>query len=244
MTTTPSPEGLSIKLENDWRWLVSHIVLLLVLAGAVTGGIYLVDGLLAKRAAENDARWKAILGLQQQQTISLQKQITTEEAQWQKIQAQLLQQNSQLAAEVVARDKQTAEQVQHDKNLNASQAAERLATLTQAQPSEVVVNGNSLDIDLPTSTRIIGDLDLLGGTQADLAATKQQLTNETTLYTNSQADLAEQKKLVANTQTLVTDTQQQCKAEVKALKAKQRKNIFKAVFVGIGIGLGLGIHYF
>lgn len=230
-------------LPGDLKWLASHITLLLVVALLIAGGVYGVESLLSRRAAENDAKWEVILKQQTAQTQTIQQQLTADEANWARIQSQLLAQNAKLASEITTRDQQTQQQVKQDATLNAQQAAVRLATQTSANQGEITVDGNSLVLDLPVTTRIVSDLDILASTQADLEDTKQQLVNETQVAMTAQNDVAEQKTLVVAQQKQLADAQQACKAQVAALNAKHRKSLLKTIVISLGIGIGIGAHY-
>lgn len=231
-------------ITKDLSWIGSHLVLLLVVALLVFGGVYGVESLLNRRAAENDAKWQAILKQQAAQTQSLQQQISQDEKQWAQTFAKLTAQNAQLATTVAQRNQELQQQEKQNATLTASQAAVRLAAQTQAGTGEISVAGDSVTIDLPITRRIVDSLDSLTAAQADLVDTKKQLENETVIATNAQSDAAQQKKLVAGTQQLVTDAQDACEAQVAALKAAHRKSILKVIFVSLGIGVGIGAHYF
>ena len=242
MNTTDS--NLTGTLARDAKWLASHTILLLVVALLVTGGVYGVEGLLSRRASENDAKWQAILKQQTAQTQTLQQQLTVDEQNWTKIQTQLLAQNQTLENTIVKQNQQTRQQQATDQTLSLEGAATRLSQQTGAKPGEVTVMGDVVGIDLPITRSVVSSLDALVGAQTVLQETQAQLANETTLYKNATADVEEQKRLVAAQQQTLVDTQKACKAQVAAVKARSRKNILKAFGIGVGIGIGIGIHYF
>lgn len=230
-------------IYNDLKWLWTHLLLLALVAGLILGGVYEVESIIAKHDAANNSKWQSILNTQTAQTQAIQDQLSTDEKNWQQVQADLLAQNTSLAKTITQRDTQTAQQVQNDKNLTSQEAAERLATQTSAQADEVVAQGNNLVVDLPTSTRIIGDLDLLGSVQADLADTKTQLANETTVANNAQANVVEQSKVVATQQVELADATKACDARVAEANAKGRKAGIKGFIIGVAtVLIGIAGH--
>lgn len=231
-------------LNKDFTWISSHLILLAVVALLVFGGVYGVESLLSRRAAANDAKWEYLLKEQTAQTQTIQQQLTQDEKQWAQVVSKLTAQNVQLAATVNERDRQLQQQEKQNATLTAQEAAERLAAQTHAEQGEVTVAGNSVVLDLPVTRRVVDSLDSLSTTQADLEDTKQQLVNETQIAVTAQDDVAEQKTLVAAQQKQLATAQQTCKAQISDLKAKQRKNILKTIFIGLGIGIGIGAHYF
>ena len=243
-TETASTATTNSTVTGDLAYLKHHAILLAVVGMLILGGVYGVENLVARHDANNDAKWQSILAAQTAQTQVLQKQLSTDEQNWAQIQASLLAQNANLAADLAKISQKTQEDVKHDATLSAQEAATRLSQQTGATSGEVVVQGNAVVLDLPITRRIVGDLDLLAGTQATLSDTQKQLTNETVLFTNSQADLSETKKLVDSQQTQLTDADKACKAEVAAIKAKHRKTIVKVALACLSIGFGIGVHYF
>jgi hypothetical protein len=223
-------------VKADFTWLKQHLILVAFAALLVFGGVYFVDGLLSKHAAENDAKWQSILKTQQAQTQAISNQLNQDEANWAQVQAKLLAANQQLASAIATRDSAAQKQTQTDATLSASEAAQRLAQQTGAKPGEIAAQGDNISVDLNISRGIVTSLDLLPAAQADLVDTKKQLANETDIATNSQADVAAQKNLVSALRTENTDQQKACVAQVSAVKAAARKSKLK--WFGIGYVAG------
>lgn len=226
--TTP----LSSKLAQDWHWLTQHLIALVIVAGMAFGGVYFVENLISHHDEQTSQKYATILAAQTQQTQTLQKQLSTDEANWAQVEAQLLAQNAQLTKQITARNQAVAIQVQTDATLSATDAAARLTTQTHAAPGEVLASGNDVTIDLPITRAIVSDLDQLPVVQDDLADTKAQLVNETTVATNAQTDATDAKKVIAAQVIQLADADKSCKAQIAVVNANARKGKLK--WFGIG----------
>lgn len=216
----------------------SHLVAIVLVFALVFGAVWGVDSLIARHDGATSARYETLLANQTAQTVALQKQLTTDEAQWSVIQAQLLAANAQLVKSIQQRDVATKQQQTIDASLDAITGAQRLASQTRANPGEVTVGaGDSVTLDLSILRTVVSSLDLLPTVQADLTDTRTQLANETTIANNAISDVAAEKAVVASQATQLVDQTNACVAQIKTLKAHQRKNLIKAFFAGIVTGL-------
>lgn len=218
-----------------------HLILLVLAAVLVTGSVYGVEGVIARHDLENSTKWNSILQTQTAQTVALQKQIASDEEVAAIRDAAYQKTISQLAQTISVRNAQTQQQVKNDASLNAQQAAIRLATQTNAQAGEIGVAGDTISLDLPITRNIISNLDLLETAQADLSDTEKQLAAQQGLTADAAADDNKQKSLVAALQTEVLDSDKACLAQVKTLKAQNRKSKIKIFFVGYVAGFISGV---
>ena len=237
--TTPTPTPVTSTLLKDWHWLTQHLVALAIVVGLAFGGVYFVENLIAKHDAQNSAQYATILALQTQQTQTLQKQLSTDEANWAQVEAQLLAQNAQLTKQITARNQVTAAQVQTDASLSAQDSATRIAAQTHASAGEVTAQGNDVILDLPITRVVVASLDQLPAVESDLADTTKQLANETTVAANAQSDVADAKKVIASQTTQLADADKSCKAQIAVVNAKARRGKLKAFFIGAATVLGL-----
>jgi hypothetical protein len=247
MSTTPSPvaattppAAIPSTLSKDWAWVTSHLITIAILAGLGVFGFQKVESLTEAHEAKEAALYSSLSAAQVAQNQTLENQLKTDEANWATIQSQLLAQNSQLTQEITQKNQQLALQVKSDANLDTQDAAARLAQQTQASAGEVTATGSGITIDLPTTRRVVSDLDTLLATQSDLASTQTQLSNETTIAANTQKDDDDQKKLVSGLTTQIADDSKACDARVSAAKAGAKKSGIKGFFYGVAVvGLAL-----
>jgi hypothetical protein len=242
-TATPAvpaaPTTISGVIAKDWSWILSHLLALIVIGGMIVGSVYFVENLVSKHDQATANKYSAILAAQTTATQTLQKQLSTDEANWAQVEAQLLAQNAQLTQQISQRNIVVAAQVKTDATLSSQDAAARISSQTKASADEVTAQGNNVILDLPITRVITADLDLLPVAQENLAATQTQLANETTVATNAQSDAADSKKVIVAQQVQLSDADKACKAQIKTVKAQARKGKLKAFFIGLGIGLGL-----
>jgi hypothetical protein len=216
----------------------SHLVAIIVVLALVFGAVWGVDSLIARHDGATSARYETLLANQTAQTVALQKQLTIDEAQWSVIQAQLLAANAQLVKTIQQRDASTKQQQTIDASLDTSTAAQRLAQQVRANPGEVNVGaGDTVVLDLPVTRSVVSSLDLLPTVQSDLADTRTQLANETTIANNALSDVAAEKAVVVSQAKQLVDQTNACVAQVKTLRAHQRKNLIKAFFAGVVTGI-------
>lgn len=230
-------ETIEQKVVADLSWVKTHLILLAVVAVLAFGGIYTIESLIAKHDVEQAAQWQMILKQQQTATAAIQQQLAADEQHWTQVEAELLQQNANLAKDITARDAQSQQQVNHDATLSAKEAAQRIAADTK---SDATAQADTVVLPLSTARITVADLDMLPVVQADLADTQKQLANETTAYNTCQNDVTEQKTLVAAEQKTLVDTQTADAKTIKALKAEHRKAILKAFGIGYVAGFVSG----
>lgn len=240
--TTETTSPITSTLAKDYAWVIHHLLSLAIVGVLVIGGVYGTESLIAKHDVQNSAKYEAILATQTQQTQTLQKQLSTDEANWAQVEAQLLAQNAQLTKQITARNQAVAIQVQTDATLSATDAAARLTTQTHAAPGEVLASGNDVTIDLPITRAIVSDLDQLPVVQADLTDTKTQLANETVVATNAQTDAIDAKKVIAAQVTQMADADKACKADIATVKAQARKSKWKYLLFGGAIVEGVKLY--
>ena len=234
--TTPTPTPVTSTLLKDWHWLTQHLVALAIVVGLAFGGVYFVENLISKHDAANSAKYEQILALQTAQTQTLQKQLSTDEANWAQVEAQLLAQNAQLTKQISQRNQAAAVQVQADASLSAAQSAIRIAQQTNSGPGEVVATGDTVTLDLPISRVVTADLDRLFVAQADLADTQKELVNETQIATDAKADAASEKNVIVAQTAELADQKKSYEAQITTLKAENRKSKLK--WFGIGYVAG------
>lgn len=208
--TTTKPETIVQKIETDYTWVKTHLILLAIVIGLVYGGIVLTLNGVHKLVADHDTSVAAeqqreegvntatqqtlLAQLQQEQTAS-----AARDAQQDALIQTLVQQMSSSRAA-------TAKQVQIDSTADAATTASRLATQTKASPADVTVSNDAVTLSLPVARTVTSDLDLLTQSQADVTNLQGQLQAQTTLTTDAKIQLLTAQQTIAADKQEVIDT--------------------------------------
>lgn len=192
----------------------SHLLAIVVVVGLLVGSIYAVDSLIARHDAATASRYELLLKQSQATTAA-------DEQAFQNTLAQLTAQNAQLSASIAKRDAALATVLKADAQLSAQQAATKLGG--KALPD------NTVDLPIDASRKIAAQLDMLPACQANL-------TSETGIASNLQIELDSQTKVVSDLQAELVAQDSSYKAQIKLLKAKNRKRDIKIFFIGAGAG--------
>jgi len=230
-----------MNISDDLTYIRHHIILLIIVVGLAFGGIYGVESLVARHDAANASQTALILKQQQQQVASLESQLQSNEQQWQKVETQLLVENTQLAQTIAQRNTQLAVVQKQNATLTAQEAAQQLTVQTKAQPNEVTAQGSTVILDLPIARTLVSDLDSIQVLQANLSDTQTQLKNETQIASNSQANVKEQAVVITNLQTENKDEIIACTTQIAAIKATNRKDKIKVFLKGFVAGTVFGV---
>ena len=190
---------------------------------------------MAKQAAKEDQKWELILNEAHQQTQAIQQQLNQDEKNWAQINSKLLAENGKLASQINQRNAQAQQQIQQDQNLSAVDTASRLEQQT-AESGEATAVNSTIVLTLPIGRKIVTMLDEVTPLEDNLAATRQQLTNETEVVKNLQSDLNGKDKLIAAMQVEAKDANTACKKQIADVKAQARKSKMK--WFGVGFVLG------
>lgn len=224
-------------VTTDWNWLKAHALILALVAILVGGAVYGVDSIIARHDAATSTKFEQILKVQAAQTQALQTQLSTDEAANAQRDAQYQATIASLSQSILQRDANAKKQTAVDASLSAAAAAQRLVQQTNASPSQVAVAGNSVTMDLPLTRNVVADLDAFSVAKADLSDTQKQLVAQTGLTADANQNLADAKQVIGSQTLQLADQTKACNAQIKTLKAKQRKNLFKAFFAGVVVGI-------
>lgn len=240
MTTTPITETIATKATADLAWLKTHIVLLAVVISLAVGSVYAIEDLIAKHDQATEARYSQILTQQTAQATALADQLKTDETSWTQLSSQLNAQNQVQQQQIAARDKQISLLISKISTLQPPEIVADLQPKLHAGNATVLPDGVKLDTDAARDV----DKQITQGVAAvaDLANTKTELANETTLAMTANKNLSDASAAVAALQKQNTDQIQACAAQVKTIKAQARKSKIKWFFAGVITGI-IGGHY-
>ena len=228
------------KIEHDWTWIQQHLLALVLVAILIGGAVYGVEGIIARHDAANDSKYAALLATQTAQTKTLVQQLSDFETQATVRDEQYQATITSLAQTINTRNANAKKQAQVDANLDVNAAAARLATQTQASAGEVTVSNNDVVLDLPITRRIVDNLDTLPVVQADLVDTQTQLNAQKALTADAQTDATNAKAVISAQALQLTDQTKACNAEIKSIKAKNRRTNIKFFIAGVVSGIFLG----
>ncbi len=238
-TTVTTP--ITSVIKRDYAWFTQHILLLAFIALLIGGAVYGVDSIIARHDAATSQKFEQILQQQAAQTVTLQKQLDFDEAMNAQRDAQFQATIATLSQSIVQRDANAKKQASVDASLSAAAAAQRLVQQTNASPSQVTVAGNLVTMDLPLTRNVVSDLDSLVVARGDLADTQKQLVAQTDLTEDANQNFAAAKLVITSQSAQLVDETNSCKAQIKAINAKHRKNLFKVFFAGVIVGV-IGAH--
>lgn len=174
------------------------------------------------------------------QATALSDQLKTDEANWTQLSAQLNAQNQAQQQQIAARDKQISILLSKINTLQPPEIVADLQPKLHAGTATVLPDGIKLDTEAARDV----DKQITQGAAAvsDLANTKTELANETTLATTANKNLSDASAAVAALQKQNTDQIQACAVQVKTIKAQARKSKIKWFFAGVITGI-IGGHY-
>jgi hypothetical protein len=248
MSITPNPL-IPARIVADWKWIMQHLILVAVLGLFVFGGVYYVNSIVEKHDEARNTAAQAALVAAQQQANQLAAQLKSDQEQQAAIAAANAARDAQAQATIKAlidtmnrRDAQLAATLKQNATLTAQQAADKLAAQTKAVPGEVTANGNNVIVDLPVARNIVSTYDSFSTVQADLADEKKkydaqvQMTQDAQSNTNAaNASLATANSTIAAKDIELAKAGDACKAQIKVINAKHRKQL---LLVGITAYIG------
>lgn len=230
MATTPEVSTIT-KIEQDFSWLKAHAVTALLtavlLSGAAWGSVTVVEGIIAKHDAANNATEQKIADASAQVQQTLLAQLNQQAAENAAREAQYTAQLKSLTATLAASREQTKQQVATDATLDAQSAAARLVQQTKAAPTDATASGDSVVLTLPLTRKVVQDEDNFAQATADVNNLSQQLAIQQSrsmdalgqLDTANQVIAADKTELIAR----IDADNSACKVQLDQQAAKARK---------------------
>jgi len=248
MSTTPvSPNAVIVErrqtVTSDIAWLRTHVLLTLatlaIVAGIVLASLYIVNGIIERRAAAEAVADKTGLTSITAQQNALLAQYAADTKATALQDAQQIATLNKLIQTMAQQRAATAKQVTADNSLDAEDTAARLETQTKMPHSTVVIN-DSITLTLPLARAVVGDLDLLTQAQSDVLNLSSQLVAQQTLTADANLKLADASKVASGYPTLLAAQIKTDDALCEVRVAKARKHsmwYMVGAFVG-GVVLG------
>lgn len=254
VTTGSSIAGLEKKIG---LWLdPAHIVLTLLLVGALLFGIYAFESKRAEIAAAQAQVATRIAQKAQQEATSAAQANALTQAQDAKLEAsleaandKLSQANAQLQAANAQLTAALASQQKTDAALTPSALAQRWQVLIPQSSVSTTSAGYQINSDGALATvqaleEVPVDRQTIANQTAEISNDQKTIGNDaTTLSTEKAAHQSDVTALTAGTVAL-QDQNKAIQAQFTAYKKKARKNFIKTAFTCVGIGIGIGARYF
>jgi septal ring factor EnvC (AmiA/AmiB activator) len=225
-------------VTRDIDWARHHLFLLIAVIVLVTGSVYGIESLLARRAHDQFEQAQAILAQMQKQNeqtqATTQKQIDALTQQNANLQTQL----AGLSASIVARDAQLFKDRQDVKTLPPSQLATKWGAAANEAAPTISTNGD-FDVPLPLAQKSVDALIQVPVLSKDNIDLKASLTAETQVATNNQTKFEDEQKAHKSDNDACKQTIATKDAEIKDVKAQARKRNILIAIISAVIGYGL-----
>ena len=240
-TATPALSVFSdTSFLKDWKWLTTHLILVLVLVAVAFGSVYYVNSIIEQHDVVRQSADAKILAQAAQQTATLQTALAADEKASAIRDAQASQTISNLLSSLATRDAVLKTTLAQNASLTAVQAAQKLTQQTNAAPGEITAVGNTVVADLPTAIKFVNAFNQLAVAQADLVADQGIITATNIKLADATKNLSDANAVVASQKIQLTDADKACKDQIAVVKAKARKHGFWAALGGIIGGIVLG----
>lgn len=227
-------------LLADWKWLTTHLILVLVLVAVAFGSVYYVNSIIEQHDAARQSADAKILAQATQQTATLQAALAADQKASAARDARASATISSLLSSLTARDAALKTTLAQNASLTAVQAAQKLTQQTGATSGEITAVGNTVVADLPTAIKFVNAFDQLAVAQADLVADQGIITATNTKLADATKNLSDASAVIVSQKTQLTDADKACKDQIAVVKAKARKHGFWAALGGIIGGIVLG----
>lgn len=230
-------------ITKDLSWIKTHIVTALLTAVLLLGTAYcsitVVEGIIAKHDAANNAVQAQIAAAATQTQQMLLAQLNQQEAAFAARDALVQAQLKSLTATMAASREQTKQQVATDQTLDARAAADRLISQTKASPNDVTVNGDIVSLSLPVTRKVVSDEDNLAQATADVENLGNQLSLQQERATDALGQLGTANQVIAADKTeliaRIDADNAACKVQLDQQAAKARKrSLWLTILAAIG----------
>lgn len=239
-TTTTPPAGstdstIVTKIESDWKWLTTHLLLLALVAGLIFAGVYGVESIVARHDADNAKRLDALAAQVAQTNVQTQQatqqqiaQLASQNAALQTAVTTLLQQNAQRNTTLVVQQKA-------DTTLPPTQLAQRWDSLLGTQ-NQVSTTPTGFSVTPQAAVDTVTQLESVPVLTANNKNLQSVVDNQTTQITNDKSSLADSAKaLDSEKASHVADTKAAA-SDLTACKADARKGKVKWFVIGYVAG--------
>lgn len=228
-TTAPATQttdtSITTKVKAEWSWIVSHLLILGLVALLCWGAVYFVDSLIAKHDAQTEAHYSQILAQQTATTKAIEDKLTSDEAAH--------------AQEAAAYQAQITADQQAMKQRDALLAV-AIAKIQTYTPPQVVadlqpklhagtatVQGDNVVLDLPAARDVDEQLASIPVLTSKVSTLSSDLLAANKVAADEKSDVQTANQALASEQKVNADAAKACQAEITTIKAQDRKSKMK-----------------
>ena len=220
-TTTTTTNWLS----KDWTWILSHLVLVGVLAALCFGAVWEVENVIAKHDAATQQKYELILQQQTAATKALEDKLSSDEAVHAQEAAATQAQIAADQASMKQRDALLAVLVQKIATYTPPQVVADLQPKLHA--GTATVQGDNVVLDLPAARDVDEQLSGIPTLTAKVSTLQSDLDRQTKVATDAQSDVQTANTALAAEQKKSVDAVAVCQAQIATVKAEARKGKMK-----------------
>lgn len=225
-------------VSKDLDWARHHLFLLVAIVVLVIGSIYGIESILSSHAHESFLQQQAILQQFQEQNKLIQTQTKAEIETLTQQNVILQQQLTTLTVAIASRDAQLVKDREQIKTLPPPQLAIKWGTAAN-EPAPVLDSNNNFVVPFPLGVKSVDALITVPILEKDKTDLQTQLTVETTVANNNDVKFQDEKKAHGSDQEACKQTIVTKDAEIKDIKAKNRKRNIIIAIVGAAFGFAL-----
>lgn len=233
-------------LEKDikaaWRFGASHLVLILCLAVALIGAVYLWDSKASDRADAKAALANALSAQKDKDNAVLQKVNADQQAQFARQNAALQSEVSSLASAVAKRDATFQIQAAAVPTLAPPALAIEWGKAASEPAPAVDTSGNAL-VPLPLAQKSVIALGLVPVLQQDKKDLQASLDKDAQVISNDGAALGKEQAAHFSDSVACTADKNTLKADLEQAKADARKGKIRWFLYGVGAGIGATVAF-
>jgi len=225
-------------VSKDIDWARHHLFLLVAIVVLVIGSVYGIESMLANRAHETFLQQQAILQQFQDQNKQVQAQTKAEIDALTQQNTVLQQQLSTLTVAIATRDAQLVKDRAQIKTLPPSELATKWGTVAN-EPAPSLDSNNNFIVPFPLGVKSVDALVTVPVLEQDKKDLQTQLVAETNVANNNDGKFQDEKKAHQSDQEACKQTIVTKDAEIKDIKAKNRKRNILVAIIGVALGFGL-----
>ncbi len=229
-------------VQHDLSWLKHHVLLLAAVVLLALGAIYGVESLITNHDSATAVKYETILKSVQDRAVTDQKAADARE----QLSAQREQQYQQmvvtLTAQLSARQRQEQQVQKQAATLTAIEAAQHI---TIAEKGNATAQGDNVIMDLPTSQKVVADVETLPLVRKDLLDVQSLWKGAQGTIADLHQTVADKEKGIADQKEIVTAQAKTCEIEKKTIRDNARKSKTKigAVMTVVGFVLRGLVHF-
>lgn len=225
-------------VSKDLDWARHHLFLLVAIVVLVIGSVYGIESILSSHAHESFLQQQAILQQFQEQNKLIQTQTKAEIETLTQQNVILQQQLTTLTVAIASRDAQLVKDREQIKILPPPQLATKWGTIAN-EPAPVIDSNNNFIVPFPLAVKSVDALVALPVLEQDKKDLQASLVTETGIANNNDGKFQDEKKAHQSDQEACKQVVTTKDAEIKDIKAKNRKRNIILAIVSVAFGFAI-----